>query len=229
MPELLNRISWTDYMWFSLCCFISHQTPDRCHCHVMLSNSSPWGFFCTCTLKENSQGSTWTLSSSLSTVSRPKLLICTFYDPCDLIWLWNFSCTRMHMLKRSRTVQDSLLDKMHLQCQKSDSNNLVCLKSDVHSQVLNSVPAVRVSKKQAFLTEPRNGEEFTRERNFKKAKAMQINFQGDKERQWGAGCVRLPRNFPLSGSDSSPVSAVHHLNAVKTLLLQSTQTHWFQA
>lgn len=101
----------------------------------------------------------------LASVSN-KLLICTFYGPCDLIWLQK-SCAQMHKLKHSRTVLDSLLDKMHLHRQESDSNNLVCLKSDVHSQALDSIPAVKVSKKQAFLTEPRYREEF---RNFKKAK-----------------------------------------------------------
>jgi len=73
----------------------------------------------------------------------------------------------MHELKHSRTVLDNLL---HLHRRETDSNNLLCLKYDVNSQVLDSIPAVRVSKKQAFLTEPRYEEEFTRERNFKKAK-----------------------------------------------------------
>lgn len=154
-----------------------------------------------------------------------QVFICTFYDPSELIRLRNVSRARVHHLKCRRTVRDSLLDKMHLHRQESDSNNLVCLKSDVHAQVLDSIPAVRVSNKQAFLSKLRYGEEFTRERNFKKAREMQINFQRDNGRQWGAGCTRLPRNFPLSGSDSSPVSAVHYLNAVKTLLLPSAQTH----
>ncbi len=79
-----------------------------------------------------------------------QVLICTFYDPRELIWQWNVSRTRVHQLKRSRTVLDSLLDKMHLHRRESDSNNLVCLQSDVHAQVLDSILAVRVPKKQAF-------------------------------------------------------------------------------
>lgn len=69
----------------------SHQTPDRCHRHVRRLNSSPRGFLNLHT-SGNSQGSTWTLPSSLSTVLSVH---------CDLIRL---RFDEMHMLKRSRSL-----------------------------------------------------------------------------------------------------------------------------
>jgi len=39
-----SKLEQTDYMRLYLCCFISHQTPNRCHCHVMLLKDPYYGF-----------------------------------------------------------------------------------------------------------------------------------------------------------------------------------------
>lgn len=135
-----------------------------------------------------------------------QVLICTFYDPCDLIWLWNVSCAWVHQLKRSRTVLDSLLDKMHLHRQESDSNNLVCLQSDVHAQVLDLIPAVRVPKKTGLPDMERNSPERGILRKQGKCKLISSETTGDS----GAPDVR-----------TSPVIS-HSLGLIHLLSARST-------